>query len=102
MGRDGRARGDLGERGWKIAIHPGGSNPPPTLPAGGEIHRAPYEGGWRAGRWQDGTVRVFVATERLLLRQFTEADAGQLADLDSDPEVMRFLTKSRSPTLTAI
>jgi RimJ/RimL family protein N-acetyltransferase len=28
----------------------------------------------------------------LLLRRFTEADADNLFDLDSDPEVMRFLT----------
>jgi RimJ/RimL family protein N-acetyltransferase len=47
-------------------------------------------------------VRVFVATERLLLRQFTEADAGLLLDLDGDPEVMRFLTKGQSTPLTVI
>ncbi|MFG1813206.1 GNAT family N-acetyltransferase [Kribbella sp. NPDC049174] len=31
-------------------------------------------------------------TERLRLRRFTAADAGLLTELDSDPEVMRFLT----------
>jgi RimJ/RimL family protein N-acetyltransferase len=47
-------------------------------------------------------VRVLVATERLLVRQFTEADAGLLLDLDGDPEVMRFLTKGQSTPLTVI
>ena len=35
---------------------------------------------------------IFLQTERLVLRQLTAADAGHLFDLDSDPEVMRFLT----------
>lgn len=35
---------------------------------------------------------VFMETGRLRLRQFTMADADNLFDLDSDPEVMRFLT----------
>lgn len=35
---------------------------------------------------------VFLETERLLLRRFTEADADNLFDLDSDPAVMRFLS----------
>jgi RimJ/RimL family protein N-acetyltransferase len=37
-------------------------------------------------------MQVFIETRRLLLRRFTEADAVNLFDLDSDPEVMRFLT----------
>ncbi len=37
-------------------------------------------------------MQVFVETERLVLRRFTEADVDNLFDLDSDPEVMRFLT----------
>lgn len=37
-------------------------------------------------------MRVFLETERLILRRFTEADVDNLFDLDSDPEVMRFLT----------
>jgi RimJ/RimL family protein N-acetyltransferase len=37
-------------------------------------------------------MQVFLETRRLLLRRFTEADADNLFDLDSDPEVMRFLT----------
>jgi RimJ/RimL family protein N-acetyltransferase len=37
-------------------------------------------------------MRVFLETERLLLRQLTEADVDNLFDLDRDPDVMRFLT----------
>jgi RimJ/RimL family protein N-acetyltransferase len=37
-------------------------------------------------------MQVFLETERLVLRRFTEADVDHLFDLDSDPEVMRFLT----------
>lgn len=36
-------------------------------------------------------MRVFLETERLLLRQFTEADADDLFALYDDPAVMRFL-----------
>jgi RimJ/RimL family protein N-acetyltransferase len=36
-------------------------------------------------------MQVFLETERLLLRRFTEADGHHLVELDSDPEVMRFL-----------
>jgi RimJ/RimL family protein N-acetyltransferase len=34
---------------------------------------------------------VFLETERLTLRRFTEADKDNLFELNSDPEVMRFL-----------
>ncbi len=37
-------------------------------------------------------MEVFLETERLVLRRFMEADLDHLVDLDSDPEVMRFLT----------
>jgi RimJ/RimL family protein N-acetyltransferase len=37
-------------------------------------------------------MQIFLETERLVLRRFTEADVDNLFDLDSDPEVMRFLT----------
>lgn len=40
-------------------------------------------------------MQVFLETERLVLRRFTEADADDLFDLDGDPEVMRFLTGGR-------
>jgi RimJ/RimL family protein N-acetyltransferase len=36
-------------------------------------------------------MRVFLETERLLLRRFTESDDANLHDLDGDPEVMRFV-----------
>ncbi|MGI8993208.1 MAG: GNAT family N-acetyltransferase [Nocardioidaceae bacterium] len=37
-------------------------------------------------------MQIFVETERLVLRRFSAADEDHLVDLDSDPEVMRFLT----------
>jgi len=40
-------------------------------------------------------MRVFLETERLLLRRFTESDVGNLHDLDGDPEVMRFINGGR-------
>jgi RimJ/RimL family protein N-acetyltransferase len=40
-------------------------------------------------------VRVFLETERLSLRRFTEGDVGLLVELDSDPEVMHFVTGGR-------
>jgi RimJ/RimL family protein N-acetyltransferase len=36
-------------------------------------------------------MKVFRQTQRLILRQFTEDDAALLFELDSDPEVMRFI-----------
>lgn len=40
-------------------------------------------------------MHVFAKTDRLLLRRFTHADVDHLVELDSDPEVMRFLTNGR-------
>ncbi|MFI7432763.1 GNAT family N-acetyltransferase [Micromonospora haikouensis] len=40
----------------------------------------------------DGSAPVLLETGRLRLRRFTEADADALTELDSDPEVMRYLT----------
>jgi len=37
-------------------------------------------------------MEVYLETERLFLRRFTEDDVENLHDLDGDPEVMRFLT----------
>jgi RimJ/RimL family protein N-acetyltransferase len=37
-------------------------------------------------------MHVFLETERMILRHFTADDVDHLVDLDSDPEVMRFLT----------
>ncbi len=36
-------------------------------------------------------MSVFLETPRLILRAFTEDDAGDLFALDNDPEVMRFI-----------
>lgn len=36
-------------------------------------------------------MEVFLETSRLILRQFTDADVDNLFDLDSDPQVMRFI-----------
>src|SRR6202042_3112514 len=38
---------------------------------------------------------AFLETDRLVLRQFTVADVDNLVELDSDPEVMRFVTGGR-------
>lgn len=40
-------------------------------------------------------MHVVLETDRLLLRQFTAADEDNLVELDSDPEVMRFLSGGR-------
>jgi RimJ/RimL family protein N-acetyltransferase len=40
-------------------------------------------------------VDVFMETDRLLLRRFTMADVDVLVELDSDPEVMRYLTNGK-------
>ena len=40
-------------------------------------------------------MQVFLETERLVLRQFTMADVDNLVGLDSDPEVMHFITGGR-------
>ncbi|MEV4758123.1 GNAT family N-acetyltransferase [Micromonospora sp. NPDC049559] len=40
-------------------------------------------------------MHVFLETDRLVLRPFTEADADHLVALDGDPEVMRYLNGGR-------
>ncbi|HBE49697.1 MAG TPA: N-acetyltransferase, partial [Cyanobacteria bacterium UBA11369] len=49
-------------------------------------------------------AKVFLETERLILRQFTESDAENLFELDSDREVIRFanlgIIKGGEPTDT--
>jgi RimJ/RimL family protein N-acetyltransferase len=37
-------------------------------------------------------MQIFLETDRLVLRRFTESDVDNLFNLDGDPEVMRFLT----------
>ena len=38
------------------------------------------------------SMNLYLETERLILRRFTKDDADLLVDLDSDPEVMRYIT----------
>jgi RimJ/RimL family protein N-acetyltransferase len=40
-------------------------------------------------------MKVFIETERLILREFTENDADLIIDLDSDPDVMKFLSDGK-------
>jgi RimJ/RimL family protein N-acetyltransferase len=40
-------------------------------------------------------MQIFLETERLLLRRFTEHDVDVLVELDGDPDVMRFITGGR-------
>ncbi len=42
-------------------------------------------------------MRVYLETDRLILRQFTMDDVDHLVELDSDPEVMRYLTGKPTP-----
>ena len=41
-------------------------------------------------------TQVFLETQRLLLRRFTEGDSQNLVELDGDPEVMRFINGGRA------
>ena len=40
-------------------------------------------------------MHVILETPRLILRQFTENDVDNLFELNSDPEVMRYLTAGK-------
>jgi RimJ/RimL family protein N-acetyltransferase len=40
-------------------------------------------------------MKIFLETDRLLLRRLTEDDVDNLVELDSDPEVMRFINGGR-------
>jgi RimJ/RimL family protein N-acetyltransferase len=40
-------------------------------------------------------MQIFLETERLVLREFTEDDVDNLVELDSDPDVMHFITGGR-------
>ncbi|MCI0700292.1 MAG: GNAT family N-acetyltransferase [Planctomycetia bacterium] len=44
---------------------------------------------------------ILLETQRLVLRRFTESDAPLLFELDSDPEVMRFVGKFGLPSVEA-
>jgi RimJ/RimL family protein N-acetyltransferase len=41
------------------------------------------------------SMQIFLETERLVLRRFTEDDVDNLVELDGDPDVMRFITGGR-------
>ncbi len=41
-------------------------------------------------------MHIFLETERLILRRFTPDDADLLVELDSDPEVMRYLSGGKA------
>jgi RimJ/RimL family protein N-acetyltransferase len=41
-------------------------------------------------------TNVFLTTERLVLRQFTMADEDNAVELDSDPDVMHYITGGRA------
>jgi RimJ/RimL family protein N-acetyltransferase len=45
---------------------------------------------------------IFLETPRMYFRRFTSADAPLLFELDSDPEVMRFITKGKPTSLAKI
>ena len=40
-------------------------------------------------------MQIFLETERLVLRRFTPDDVDNLVELDSDPQVMHFITGGR-------
>jgi RimJ/RimL family protein N-acetyltransferase len=47
-------------------------------------------------------MRIFLETDRLTLRRFTAADEDNLFELNSDPEVMRFLSGGRPTPRDAV
>jgi Acetyltransferase (GNAT) domain len=47
-------------------------------------------------------MRIFLETERLVLRLFTDDDLDNLFDLDSDPDVMRFINGGRPTPLEEV
>lgn len=52
-----------------------------------------------AYRWHEPhnrAMRIYLETERMVLRALSEADEDDLFELDSDPEVMRYLTGGKA------
>ena len=47
-------------------------------------------------------MNIFLETDRLILRNLTQDDVDNLVQLDSDPEVMRFITGGIATTREAI
>ena len=52
-----------------------------------------------AARWF--AAQIYLETERIILRRFTPEDLDNLHALDSDPEVMRYLTNGAAPSREA-
>ncbi len=46
-------------------------------------------------RWTDTAILIFLETDRVLLRRLTMADLDNLFTLDSDPDVMRYISGGR-------
>lgn len=66
----------------------------------GPLYRAPGDtgagaSGRRRGDGNGAGMQVFLTTDRMVLRRITPEDAPLLLGLDSDPEVMRYLTGGR-------
>jgi RimJ/RimL family protein N-acetyltransferase len=59
---------------------------------------------WRfpVGVTEDRVMRVFLETDRLVLRPFTPDDVDHLLALDNDPDVMRFINGGRPTSREAI
>jgi len=47
-------------------------------------------------------MKIYLETERLILRQFTEDDAVTCSRLDSDPDVVRFVDPHYPITRTVV
>src|ERR1044072_487913 len=47
-------------------------------------------------------MKIFLETDRIILREITEDDFGNLFELNSDPEVMRYLTDGKPSTTDEI
>jgi [ribosomal protein S5]-alanine N-acetyltransferase len=59
--------------------------------------RGHHELGGRGTAFNGNPMREPLRTDRLILRDITEADAEWLFDLDSDPEVMRYIGPRPAP-----
>src|SRR5207248_689007 len=62
----------------------------------GKRQRHAGRAGWRPLRRSVPLVQVFLETERLTLRRFTADDVDKLVELDSDPQVMYYITGGRA------
>jgi RimJ/RimL family protein N-acetyltransferase len=69
--------------------------PTPDDNAEGDPMRQPAHVQSASGVQLESAMDVFLETDRLLLRQFTQADLDNLVELDSDPEVMRWINGGR-------